>query len=53
MSLIPKKYEKILCIKLALNGIKETITNIYKLLIDIINIINVKINTLVMKKLEI
>lgn len=38
--LIPKKYEKILCIKLALNGLKETITNIYKLLIDIINIIN-------------
>tara|TARA_B100000575_G_C23011244_1_gene582511 strand:- start:542 stop:994 length:453 start_codon:yes stop_codon:yes gene_type:complete len=40
MILIPKKYEKILCIKVALNGIKETIINVYKLLINIINIIN-------------
>lgn len=38
--LIPKKYEKINCIKLGLNGIKDVIINIYKLLIEIINIIN-------------
>ena len=38
--LIPKKYEKICCIKIALNGIKEIILNIYKLLIEIINLIN-------------
>tara|TARA_B100001094_G_scaffold139100_1_gene134564 strand:- start:166 stop:627 length:462 start_codon:yes stop_codon:yes gene_type:complete len=39
--LIPKKYEKINCIKLGLNGIKDIIINIYKLLIEIINIINI------------
>ena len=38
--LVPKKYNKILCIKKALNGINETIINIYKLLVNIINIIN-------------
>ena len=38
--LIPKKYENIACIKIALNGIKETIINIYKLLINIVNLIN-------------
>lgn len=40
LQLIPKKYEKIPCIKLAFNGIKEIIINIYKLLIEIINLIN-------------
>jgi hypothetical protein len=38
--LIPKKYEKIKCIKIALNGINDIINNIYKILIEIINIIN-------------
>lgn len=38
--LIPKKYENIVCIKITLNGIKETIIDIYKLLINIVNLIN-------------
>lgn len=38
--LIPKKYEKIKCIKVGLNGINDIINKIYNLLIEIINIIN-------------
>ena len=41
IKIIPKKYEKIECIKTALLGVKDIIHNIYILLIKIINIINI------------